>query len=239
MCESIVLETPLCPTVPGVSAPAGFDRHACLSFCAEIVLVFPERFGRVLGRADVIEPLVSAALRVLLFGEQVARPDRERVVGLAIILGSGQERVSLKCVGEDELGVAVVELALKFGDGLVSRLADVPGPMFLHVDQANDGHPAKVVGHAFDDLAAVVIQQDRLVAAPESPPHVIHSPTLAGIARPVGVDHVAALVVIRPLGRVDVFADQAFEVPPRRIGAPPDHVGRQDIRRDDLVEPEP
>ena len=45
--------------------------------------------------------------------------------------------------------------------------------------------------------------------------------------------------MIHPIGGVDVLADEAFEVSARGVGPPPDHVHGQDVRRDDLVEPEP
>ena len=44
--------------------------------------------------------------------------------------------------------------------------------------------------------------------------------------------------MIHPIGRVDVLADEAFDVSARGVGAPPDHVHGQDVRGDDLIEPE-
>ena len=119
-------------------------------------------------------------------------------------------------VGEDQLRVAVVILALTLGDALVSRLADVLAPGLAAVEDPDDRHPAERVGRDREDRPVVVVE-GRLGR---------RSSGDSGPRRPV-------------VGLVEL-ADQALGVAVAgRVEPPPEHVLGQDVRGDAAVEPEP
>ena len=114
---------------------------------AQVGLVETDRIGPFLGKMDHVEPFVgrACAAGILLLGQEPVGADRHGSIGLNVVFGSLQERMGLGGVGEDQLAVAVVVLALKLGDRFVSRQADVAEPRAPAVEDPDDRHLAEMV----------------------------------------------------------------------------------------------
>ena len=148
--------------------------------------------------------------------------------------------MGLERIAQDQLAVAVVVLTLVFRDGLIPALAEVRRAVLGQVYQPDDGHASERVRHPLQDLVAVEREQDRFVRAARAAsghssaarPQPMSPGSSGSIALP-------DLVAIEAVGRVDVLADQALAVTPRRVQAPPDHVLGQDVGCHATVESQP
>ena len=104
--------------------------------------------------------------------------------------------------------------------------------MFFHIDQTHYRDTAEIVRDALKDPVAIVRVKNRFIRSPEPIAHVIAAPRLADLAGVLGIDGVPVLVEVDPIARILVLTDQAFRITSGGVGAPPDHVLGQDVRRD-------
>ena len=100
---SSCLEIPLwLVAVPALArGPGRLDQKgAAILHVDEVGLVFSQRVGRVLGRADELPALIGAVLDVLLHRQHVARTDGQGIVSLAKVFGAGEITGGLASVSD-------------------------------------------------------------------------------------------------------------------------------------------
>src|SRR5262249_52341207 len=89
------------------------------------------------------------------------------------------------------------------------------------------------------NLIAVVTVENRFGRGPESIADILLPPGLSGLSSFLDVDQHSLPVDIDPLRRITIFPNQALLVSTGSITSPPDHILRQDVRGNALVQTHP